>query len=195
MKYVKGIEAYQETRPSAITLGKFDGIHLGHELLISRVVEHQKQDDVVGIVLAFDMKPMFEKLNRPYQSLLTNEEKATKLKERVDYFIDCPFDDTIASMEAEDFIEKVLVNKFHAKHIVVGTDFRFGHAKRGDHHMLAKYSEMYNYQVEVVEKRRHGGREISSTYIKELLLDGKKELANELLGYEYKKSFDITKNM
>ena len=126
MKYIKGIEAYQDTRPSAITLGKFDGLHLGHELLVSRVVEHQKKDHVVGIVFAFDMKPMFEKLNKPHQFLLTNKEKASRLEGRVDCFIDCPFDESIASMEAEDFIEKVLVGKFHAKYIVVGTDFRFG---------------------------------------------------------------------
>lgn len=188
MKYVKGIEAYQDTRPSAITLGKFDGLHLGHELLVSRVVEHQELDDVVGIVFAFDMRPMYEKLNKPYQVLLTNQEKASRLEGRVDYFIDCPFDECIASMEAEDFIEKVIVNRFHAKYIVVGTDFRFGHAKRGDYHMLQEYAKKYHFHVEVVEKKRYEGREISSTYIKELLVDGKKELAEELLGYEYKSS-------
>lgn len=187
MKYVKGIEAYQDTKPSVITLGKFDGLHLGHELLVSRVVEHQKQDDVVGIVFAFDMRAMFEKLNKPHQFLLTNEEKASRLEGRVDYFIDCPFDETIASMEAEDFIEKVLVERFHAKYVVVGTDFRFGHEKRGDYRMLHEYSEKHNFQVEVMEKKRYEGREISSTYIKELLNEGKKELAEELLGYEYKK--------
>ena len=185
MKYVKGIETYQETRPSAITLGKFDGLHLGHQLLISRVEEHLEQDGVVGIVFAFDMRPMLEKLNRPYQMLLTNEEKAARLEGRVDYFIDCPFDEQIASMEAEEFIEKVLVEKFHAKHIVVGTDFRFGHEKRGDYHMLQDYCEKYGFEVDVIEKKRHEGREISSTYIKELLAEGKKDLADELLGYEY----------
>ena len=186
MKYVKGIEAYQDVRDSAITLGKFDGLHLGHELLVSRVEEHQVQDDVVGIVFAFDMRPMFEKLNKPYQMLLSNEEKAARLDGRVEYFIDCPFDEQIASMEAEDFIEKVLVEKFHAKYIVVGTDFHFGHGKRGDYRMLQAYSEKYGFHVDVMEKKRHEGREISSTYIKELLAEGKKELADELLGYEYK---------
>lgn len=190
MKYIKGIEAYQDSRKSAITLGKFDGLHLGHELLVSRVEEYQKKDGVVGIVFAFDMRPMFEKLNKPYQFLLTNEEKASRLKERVDYFIDCPFDETIAHMEAEDFIENVLVKKFHAKYIVVGTDFRFGHEKRGDYHMLQKYGEKYGFQVDVMEKKRHEGREISSTYIKELLVEGKKELADELLGYSYKEFVD-----
>lgn len=187
MKYVKGIEAYQDTKASAITLGKFDGLHLGHELLVSRVEKHQTQDDVVGIVFAFDMRPMLEKLNRPYQLLLSNEEKAMRLDGRVEYFIDCPFDEHIASMEAEDFIEKILVGKFHAKYIVVGTDFHFGHGKRGDYRMLQEYSTKYGFQVEVIEKKCHEGREISSTYIKELLAEGKRELAHKLLGYEYKK--------
>lgn len=190
MKYVKGIEAYQDARDSAITLGKFDGLHLGHELLVSRVEEHQAQDGVVGIVFAFDMRAMFEKLNKPYQILLSNEEKAARLDGRVEYFIDCPFDEHIASMEAEDFIEKILVGKFHAKYIVVGTDFRFGYQKRGDYHMLLEYSEKYGFDVDVIEKKRHKEREISSTYIKELLADGKKELADELLGYSYKEIVD-----
>ena len=187
MKYVKGIDAYQDTRDSAITLGKFDGLHLGHELLVSRVEEHQAQNGVVGIVFAFDMRPMFEKLNKPYQMLLSNEEKAARLDGRVEYFIDCPFDEQIASMEAEDFIKKVLVEKFHAKYIVIGTDFHFGHEKRGDYRMLQDYSKKYGFEVDVIEKKRYEGREISSTYIKELLAEGKKELADELLGYEYKK--------
>ena len=187
MKYVKGINAYQDTRDSAITLGKFDGLHLGHELLVSRVEEYQEQKGVVGIVFAFDMRPMLEKLNKPYQMLLSNEEKAARLDGRVEYFIDCPFDEQIASMEAEDFIKKVLVEKFHAKYIVVGTDFHFGHGKRGDYRMLQDYSEKYGFEVDVIEKKRYEGREISSTYIKELLAEGKKELADELLGYEYKK--------
>lgn len=190
MKYVKGIDAYQDIRDSAITLGKFDGLHLGHELLVSCVEEHQARDGVVGIVFAFDMRQMLEKLNKPYCVLLTNEEKATRLDGRVDYFIDCPFDEQIASMEAEDFIEKVLVEKFHAKYIVVGTDFRFGHGKRGDYRMLQEYSKKYDFQVDVMEKMRHDGREISSTYIKELLAEGKKELANKLLGYSYKEFVD-----
>lgn len=190
MKYVKGIEAYQDTRSSAITLGKFDGLHLGHELLVSRVEEHQVRDDVVGIVFAFDMRAMFEKMNKPYKMLLSNEEKAARLDGRVEYFIDCPFDEQIASMEAEEFIEKVLVEKFHAKYIVVGTDFRFGHQKRGDYHMLLEYSDKFGFQVDVIEKKHYKGREISSTYIKELLADGKKELADELLGYSYKEVVD-----
>lgn len=187
MQYVKGIEAYLNDRPSAITLGKFDGLHRGHELLIGRVCEYQEKEDVDGIVFAFDMTPLFRKQNKAPDFLLSNEEKAKRLEGRVKWFIDCPFDDEIASMEAETFIEQVLIQRFHANYIVVGSDFRFGYQKRGDYKMLQKYSEKYGYQVDVIDKICHEGREISSTYIKEELKKGNQERANFLLGYEYTK--------
>jgi riboflavin kinase/FMN adenylyltransferase len=77
------------------------------------------------------------------------------------------------------------VKRFHAKYIVVGSDFRFGHNKRGDYHMLQVFGEKYNYQVEVIDKICYEGREISSSYIKEELKKGNTELVNHLLGYRY----------
>ena len=183
MKYIKGIENYKNDNRTAITLGKFDGLHLGHELLVSKVMEYQKREGVDSVVFAFDMKSA--------QHLLTNEEKAARLQDRVDYFVECPFTTEIANVEAEDFIAKILVGKFHAKYIVVGTDFRFGHERRGDIQMLEQYASRYDYTLEVIEKMQYQGREISSTYIKEELQNGNIELVNELLGYtynDYKKS-------
>lgn len=188
MQYIKGIEAYRNERPCAITLGKFDGLHRGHELLIKRVEEHQKDDDVDGVVFAFDMSPLYEKINKAPDFLMTNPEKAKRLEGRVRYFIDCPFDERISSMEAEDFIETVLVKQFKAKYIVVGTDFRFGYQKKGDYEMLKQYASVYGYHVEVIEKKCYQNREISSSYIKEELAQGNDALAEELLGYKYIKS-------
>lgn len=193
MQYVKGIENYQNKNRTAITLGKFDGLHQGHELLVSRVIAHGKQEQVDSVVFAFDMAPFFEKIGKPYVNLLTSKEKAAVLDGRVDYFIDCPFVDSISNLEAEDFIKKVLVDIFRAKYIVVGTDFHFGHNRRGDWEMLKKYSQSYDYEVEVVEKKQYHDREISSTYIKEELQKGNYDLVDELLGYSYqelKKRFD-----
>ncbi len=184
MQYIKGIEAFQNTESTAVTFGKFDGLHQGHELLIERVEEHQKKDGVAGVVVAFDMSPMFQKSNRVNEILLSNEEKAKLLEDRIAYFVDCPFDETISKMEAERFIEDVIVGVFHAKYVVVGTDFRFGYQKRGDYHMLQQFGTKLGYQVEVFEKKCFEGREISSTYIKEELKKGNLELVNKLLGYE-----------
>lgn len=179
MKYIRGIENYQNEHATAITLGKFDGLHLGHELLIERVIKHQEQDLVDGVVFAFDMKTP--------NALLTNEEKANRLEGRIDYFIDCTFAEKVANIEAESFIKDILVGIFHAKYIVVGPDFRFGHNRRGDVHMLEQYSQQYGYRLEVIEKKQYHGREISSTYIKEELQKGNMELVSTLLGYDYQK--------
>ena len=78
MQYIKGIENYKNDNRTAITLGKFDGLHLGHQLLIGRVIEHQEQDNVDGVVFAFDMAPLYEKKNITYDRLFCNEEKASK---------------------------------------------------------------------------------------------------------------------
>ncbi len=194
MQYVKGIADYQNERPTAITLGKFDGLHRGHDLLVSRVVQYQDTEDVDGVVFAFDMSPLFQKLNKEPDFLLSNEEKASRLNGRVDYFVECPFGDEIAQMEAEDFIHDVLVERFHAKYIVVGTDFRFGYQKKGDCEMLRRYGQKYGFQVDVIDKIKYQEREISSTYIKEELKKGNLEMVDFLLGYKYsesnKKHFD-----
>ena len=185
MQYINGIENYQSEQGTAITLGKFDGLHSGHELLVEHVIQEASKNDWKSVVIAFDMKPFFQKLNKEYDHLLTGEEKAKHLDGRIDYFVECPFVEEIAQMEAEEFIEKILVNKFRAKYIVLGTDFRFGHERRGDGEMLKKYSQIYGYQVEILEKKQYEGREISSTYIKEELRKGNMELVDKLLGYSY----------
>ena len=184
MQYIKGIESYQNKKATAITFGKFDGLHQGHNLLIQKVEEHQKKDDVDGVVVAFDMSQMYQKLNKEYEILLTNPEKAKMLENRIAYFVDCPFDETISRIEAESFIEDIIVGIFHAKYVVVGTDFCFGYQKRGDYRMLQEFGKKFGYQVEVFEKKRFEGREISSTYIKEELKKGNLELVNKLLGYK-----------
>lgn len=178
MQYIKGIENYQNKNRTAITLGKFDGLHLGHELLIGRVIEHQKNDGVNSVVFAFDMKT---------DRLLTNEEKAKRLDGRIDYFIDCPFTEEISNISAEDFIKNILVGTFHVKYVVVGTDFCFGCKRQGNVQMLREYADKFDYELEVLEKKQYKGREISSTYVKEELRKGNLDTVKELLGYSYKK--------
>lgn len=116
---------------------------------------------------------------------MTNEERYAHLKHQVDYLVECPFVESVYKMEAEDFIKEILVERFHARYIVVGTDFRFGHHKRGDVRMLQKYEKQYGYQLDVVDKEIYEGREISSTFIKEEIEKGNMELAETLLGYPY----------
>lgn len=185
MQYIKGMQSYQNDNGTAITLGKFDGLHRGHETLIERVIAHQNEDGVDSVVFAFDMGPLYETLGKKKENLITNEERVKRLDGRVDYLVECPFVESVSKMEAEIFIKEILVKQFHAKYIVVGTDFHFGYRKKGDSKMLQKYSREYGYQVEVIEKKCYKGREISSTYIKEEVKKGNMSLVETLLGYPY----------
>lgn len=185
MQYIKGIEFYKEEHRTAVTLGKFDGLHRGHQKLIRSVKEHAQNDDVKSVVFAFDMGPLFERLGKKRECIMTNEERRIRLEGQVDYLLECPFTENICKMEAEAFIREILVDRLRVKYVSVGTDFHFGHEKRGDYRMLQMYAEEYGYQVEVIEKERWHGREISSTYVKEELRKGNIDIVNTLLGYPY----------
>ena len=176
MQYIKGLDAFDGRNHTAVTLGKFDGLHRGHQKLLNRIMKYAQKEDCDSVVCAFDMDR---------DCLMTNEERRAFLEDKVDYLIEIPFTREMMEMEAEKFIDEILHKKLHASHIVVGTDFNFGHEKRGNHQMLEKYAAKYGYTVDVVEKAYYKDREISSTYIRELLLDGNVPLANELLGYPY----------
>lgn len=175
MQYMTEIDSYQSKKASAVTLGKFDALHRGHQKLIRRVCEYA-DEDTASIVCAFDMGR---------QALLTGEEKRQHLEKQVDYLIACPFTKELREMEAEAFIREILIKKFHASHVVVGTDFQFGYKKQGNVRMLSVCADTYGYQLDVIEKERHQGVVISSTCVREALSLGNVALAKELLGYPY----------
>lgn len=185
MQYIKGLEAYDADGRSAVTLGKFDGLHRGHQKLVDTVKELGKKDDISSIVCAFDMSFMNRKSGNTPRLLMTKEERASHLEGQVDFLVDCPFTEDFSRMGAEEFIEKVIHQIFHAAYVVVGTDFHFGHDKQGDIHMLQAYAQEYDYELTVIEKERYEGRIISSTYIKQVLKEGSLLLARQLLGYPY----------
>lgn len=185
MQYIKGLEAYHSDGRSAVTLGKFDGLHLGHKKLIDMVKEYGRQDDINSIVCAFDMSALYEKKGIALEVLMTKDERRGRLDGEVDVLVDCPFTEAFSQMEAEAFIEEVIQKRFRAAYVVVGTDFHFGHKKRGDIHMLQAYARKYDYELVVVEKERREGHVISSTYIRQLLKEGNMPIARELLGYPY----------
>ena len=132
MDYIRGLEAYQDSREAAITLGKFDGVHRGHQKLIKKVCQLKAKKGVRSVVFAFDMNPLYEKLGKSREGIMSNEERRCLLDEKIDVLLECPFSEDVTSMSAEDFIRKILIEKIHARYIVIGTDFHFGHDKRGD---------------------------------------------------------------
>lgn len=176
MQYFTDIKAYESSEKTAVTLGKFDSLHRGHQKLIAKVRDLSEQEALKSVVFSFDMNS---------ETLLTNQERREHLEMQVDCMIQCPFTKEIREMEAECFIEEVLVKRLHAAYIVVGSDFRFGHGKKGDSELLKNYATRFGYHLEVLDKELYKECEISSTFVREALQKGEVELGNELLGYTY----------
>lgn len=185
MRYVKWLSHYTDSRESAVTFGKFDGLHLGHQKLIQKVQELKREKHVISLVCAFDMRPLWRANHLHKERLMTGRERIHHLDGEVDYLLECPFTEKFRNITAENFIKDVICNRFHAKYVVVGTDFHFGKDQGGDIHMLEEYSEKYGYELVVVDKEEYNGHVISSTYIRDVLKQGNVSLTNYLLGYPF----------
>lgn len=184
MEYIKGTTTFKTEEPTVLSLGKFDGLHRGHELLMDYVFK-KKKEGLKAAIFTFDIPPRKNVEHMAAKVLTTNEEKS-RLFERIgiDYLIECPFTREVMNMEPELFIETI-VNQLNVKCMVVGKDFHFGHNRRGDYQMLLQYAPKYGYEVEVVDKMQEDGRDISSTFVREQIMAGNMEKANDLLGYQY----------
>jgi riboflavin kinase/FMN adenylyltransferase len=184
MKYFKNSTDFYVEEPTVLTLGKFDGIHRGHELLIEKLNE-KKQDGLATVIFTFDIPPRKQVDNAQAHVLTTNEERMHRFERMgIDYLVECPFTPEIMHMEPEDFIEKI-VRQLHVKCIVAGTDFHFGHNRRGDYHMLRELAAQYGYEALILKKMQEDDRDISSTFVREEIRKGNLEKANHLLGYRY----------
>lgn len=189
MKYIKGLENYHNAHQTVLTIGKFDGLHRGHEQLLRRVVRIGNEQKLDSVMLTFDMSEFYQDHQISRQNLMSSKERIRRLQGRVDYLVECPLSRNMADMEPEQFIRAVIMDIFHAAYLVVGDDFTFGREKRGDVRFLQDLSGKYGYQVEVLEKIRYQDRQISSTYVREALLAEDYDLAEKLLGYRYEKKF------
>ncbi len=178
------IEQFHIEEPAAITIGKFDGLHAGHCELIKRLLEKRGRG-LKTAVFTFDIPPKSLTNGEERQLLSTNAEKRGLFEIcGVDYMLQCPFTPEIMLMEPEDFVAW-LCNDMNARSIIVGEDCRFGHGRRGDRKMLEKLSGSLGYELEVVEKLRFEGRDVSSSYIREEIKKGNMETASRLLGRPY----------
>lgn len=181
MEYIRGSDF--ELKNTSVTLGKFDGIHLGHRALIEEV---KKGTDYQSVLFTFDFHPLNLFSEKEIKLIYTNEERKNLLSDYgISYLIDFPFGRETADMEADDFIEKVLYKKLGAKRIVVGTDFRFGKERGGDIALLQKKSSVFGYELIAVDKLLTDEKEISSTLVRSYLKKGEIQKANELLGSPY----------
>ncbi len=177
MRVITGTTEFESTEATAISLGKFDGLHIGHQLLVNRILQ-KKKEGLKALIFTFDFgdRPML---------LLPQERRALLKRWGVDELIECPFVESLIHMEAEDFVREILVKRLHVRYLAVGTDFRFGHNRKGSYQLLEAMQKECGFEVEVVEKACYAGEEISSTRIRRELEQGHMELVNQLLGYTF----------
>lgn len=170
---------------SAVTLGKFDGLHRGHQKLI-RCIGKKRSAGCRTVVFTFDVSPRSHILHTPPKFLLTHEERRELAEQMgVDILAECPFTDELMKTKPEAFVKEYLADRLHAEYVAVGPDFRFGYHREGTPDLLKKLGEKYGFFTEIVEKEKDGSRDVSSTYVREELEKGNMEKVNELLGYRY----------
>ena len=184
MKYIKNTTNFFIDEPTVISLGKFDGIHRGHELLLEHLMK-KKKEGYATVIFTFDVPPKKVIDSEDAKVLTTNEEKMHMFDSfGIDYLIECPFTPQVMNLEPEFFIE-MLVKNLSVKCIVAGEDFRFGRERRGDYQMLKEYAKKFSYEAIVLPKMKEEERDISSTFVREEIMAGRIEMANKLLGYPY----------
>ena len=184
MKRYEGTD-FENITESAVCIGKFDGIHLGHRLLVNETVRSPHP----ALMLTFRFEGQ--------KSIYTDAEKEKTASELgIEHYVEVPATKEFFSMEPETFIKEILCKKLGAKQVVVGTDFRFGKDRTGDVKTLEKFSENYGYKLTVVDKLKSDeGEIISSTGIRKYIADGEIKKANKLLGRNYSISGTVTGGM
>lgn len=180
------MKIYDETREiyiknTAITLGKFNAIHLGHQSLIQSICHEKEKMGCETVLFSFDTS------NVNGQKLITTKEERIALCNNfgIDHMIFYPVNKETMSIEPENFIEDILVKGLDVKVVVTGQDFCFGRNRRGNIKMLERYGEKYGFKLIVAESVMVEDIKVSSSVIKEYLSEGLVEKANELLGYKY----------
>jgi len=187
MEYIKGSDF--RLYDTVVTLGKFDGLHLGHKELIDDVL---KSIGLTKVLFTFNVNPISILSEKDFKVIYTDEERKNLLKDSgLDYMVDYPFTRETINTSADEFIEKIIHGKLGAKKLVVGTDFRFGKNRLGDVELLKRKSKNYHYELKVIEKKKMYGEIISSTRIRALIKRGDIKMANELLGRAFSFSGEI----
>lgn len=187
MRLFHGTDNADIARPTALTLGVFDGLHLGHQLIMRTVVERARAIGAVPTVITFD----------PHPRALLHPESAPPLLQTFDQKIEAlgvlgieqtiviRFDQEFSQVCAEDFLRTVIAERLHAKEVYLGCGFAFGHGREGNIELLRAVSQSLGFFADEVPELRLRGRRISSSRIRELLQQGRVNLARRMLGRPY----------
>lgn len=188
MQFIRGLHNIQPAHQHAIvTIGNFDGVHKGHQKILQKVAIKAKQQQLASLLITFEPQPaeFFLKHNAPAR--LTNfREKLMALRAMpIDYVLCMNFNQKFADLSANDFIQKILVEKLKVKTLVTGEDFQFGNNRQGNINLLKEAALKFDFSVVTLESIMNHDERISSTKIRDLLQKGELAQVQQLLGREY----------
>ncbi|MBA41896.1 MAG: riboflavin biosynthesis protein RibF [Flavobacteriaceae bacterium] len=191
------IKDYLNNLPSVITVGTFDGIHLGHQKLINTVLNISKTENLKSVVLTFNPHPKIVLNNNPQISLLTTQQEKIKILNsfNIDYLITQEFTKSFSRLSPLEFVRDILVNKLNAKHIVIGYDHHFGRNRDANSNQLLEFSKSFDFDVTEVEALNKNKISVSSTKIRNLIFEGNIMDANRYLGYDFILTGNVVKGL
>ncbi len=185
MEIISNTSDFYLEKETAVAIGKFDGVHIGHRRLLDEILE-QKKNGLLACVFTFDPAPAVFFGRSDGKELTTREEKRLLFERMgIDVLIEFPLTKESAAMEPESFVRQVLKGRMNVGFIAAGTDLSFGEGGRGNAALLKKLSKELDFTVQVIEKVCIEGKEVSSTHIRALLEKGDMNQVEKFLGMPY----------
>ncbi len=191
MELINNIEDISKPFKNAvITIGNFDGVHKGHQTLLNEVIQKAKSIGGTSVAMTFEPHPITVLQKDGHPPLITMYEQKIELLSQydLDFLVCIPFTHEFASITAENFVKDILVDRMGVKAIVVGNDYSFGKNREGNIDLLRSYASQFGFEVMVIDWQQiayTSGERISSTKIREIVMDGRVEDAVNLLGRHY----------
>jgi len=178
---------YKLLSNSVVTIGTFDGVHIGHKKIIKRLVKIAKEESLQAIVLTFFPHPrMIVQKDTTIKMLNTIDEKTKLLEaEGIDHLVVKKFTKQFSRLSAQDYVRDLLVETLHVKHIIIGYDHHFGRNRTANIIDLKAFGEIYDFRVTEISAQEIDEVTVSSTKIRKALIDGDLKTANAFLGYNF----------
>ncbi|MBB4801044.1 riboflavin kinase/FMN adenylyltransferase [Flavobacterium nitrogenifigens] len=187
MKLFHSINDFQSTKKTILTLGTFDGVHIGHKKILERITQNTENGKYESLVLTFFPHPRMVLQEKSEIKLLNTISEKTKLLEAtgIENLVVHPFNESFSRLTAEEFVHTILVDKFQIQKIIIGHDHRFGRNRTANIDDLIAFGKEYGFEVEQISAQEIQDVSVSSTKIRKALNEGNMALANEYLGYDY----------
>ena len=184
---IKTAADYKRIKNSVVTIGTFDGVHVGHQKIINRLVHIAEANKLQALVLTFFPHPrMVVQKDSSIKLINTIDEKAAQLQQLgVDHLVLKEFTKTFSRLSALEYVRDVLVNKLKVKHIIVGYDHHFGRNRTATIEDLIEFGKFYGFEVTQIDAQEVGDVAVSSTKIRAALREGNMRVANDFLGYNF----------